>query len=162
MGTGQMLLTIGAIMLLGSIILTTNRSLNNNSQVLLNTNIGLEEVSYATSIIEEATGKAFDAQTDTNDVNSTTQLTTANRLGPEYAGDLNDFDDYNGKTFGPDSSLTTGVYFARTTVHYVAPPNFDDTLSAPSWFKKIDVTVWNKDVPDTVKMHAVIGYWYFR
>ena len=161
MGTGQMLLTIGAIMLLGSIILTTNRSLNNNSQVLLNTNVGLEEVSYATSVIEEATGKAFDAQTDTNDVNSTTQLTPASQLGPEYTGDLNDFDDYNGKNFGPDP-LSTGVYFAHTTVHYVSSTNLDDTSSTQTWFKRIDVSVWNKDIPDTVKMHAIVGYWYFR
>ncbi|MCL4538458.1 MAG: hypothetical protein M1469_09960 [Bacteroidetes bacterium] len=54
MGTGQMLLTVGAIILLSTIILTTNRSLNDNDEILLKTNLGLEEVSLATSIIEEA------------------------------------------------------------------------------------------------------------
>ena len=54
MGTGQTLLTIGAVMLLGTIILTTSRSLVDNNEVLLKNNLQLEEVSLATSVIEEA------------------------------------------------------------------------------------------------------------
>lgn len=167
MGTGQMLLTVGAIMLLGTVILTTNRSLNNNSTVLLNTNVGLEEISLATSIMEEATGKAFDENTDTNTVSSTSQLTPPASLGQENGDttDINDFDDFNGL---PGSNgrievdtLSTGIYYVRTRVYYVSSSNPNVISSVPTWHKRLDIWVWNKDVPDTVKMHTIFSYWYF-
>ena len=174
MGTGQTLLTIGAIMLLGSVILTTNRSLNYTSQVLLNSNIGLEEVSLATSTIEEAQGKAFDEHTDTSNVepDSLQKLTPWNQLGQENGdpNDLNDFDDYNG-LYGNGrlvidtvrvGTVITGIYYDSTRVYYVLPQNgLDKNVNAKTWSKRLDVWVWNKDIPDTVKMHTVFSYWYF-
>ena len=166
MGTGQTLLTIGAIMLLSTVILTVNRSLNTNSQVLLNTNIGLEEVSLATSIIEEAQGKAFDENTYQNTVNSTSQLTPPSALGQENnnPNDLNDFDDYNGLNnhgLVDTVNVSTRIYIDSTRVCYVDPSNLEGTSSVSTWHKRLDVWVWNKDVPDTVKMHALFSYWYF-
>lgn len=166
MGTGQTLLTIGAIMLLGSVILTVNRSLNTNNQILLNSNIGLEEVSLATSIIEEAQGKAFDEQTDTNTVSSLSQLTPVASLGQENgdSADFNDFDDYNGlNNHGHVDTvrLSTGIYIDSTRVYYVNLNNPDGISTTATWSKRLDVWVWNKDVPDTVKMHTIFSYWYF-
>lgn len=172
MGTGQTLLTIAAIMLLSSVILTTDRSVNGTTAVLINSNIGLEEVSLATSTIEEAEGKAFDEHTDTNDVTSLSQLTPANQLGQENGDstDFNDFDDYNGlngngllviDTIKVDSVIT-GIYYDSTEVHYVSPGGgLDNNSDTPTWSKRLDVWVWNKNVPDTVKMHTVFSYWYF-
>lgn len=174
MGTGQTLVTIGAVMLLGAVILSTNRSLNTSSQVLLNSNVGLEEVSLATSIIEEAQGKAFDAQTDTNSVDpdSIEKLTDWDRLGQEDGdpNDLNDFDDYNGLNGKGRvvidtvriGSVITGIYYDSTRVYYVSPQNgLDKNVNSRTWSKRLDVWVWNKDIPDTVKMHTVFSYWYF-
>jgi hypothetical protein len=167
MGTGQTLLTIAAVMLLGTVILSTNRSLGDTNQVLLNSNVGLEEVSLATSIIEEAQGKAFDEQTDTSNVTSVGQLTPAGQLGQEGGDstDLNDFDDYNGLNNSGRlevDTLSTGVYYAYTRVHYVTLSNgLDNNSGTATWSKRLDVWVWNKDIPDTVKMHTVFSYWYF-
>lgn len=172
MGTGQTLLTIAAIMLLGTVILTTDRTINDTGQVLLNSNIGLEEVSLATSTIEEAEGKAFDENTDTNNVTQLSQLTPANLLGQENGdpNDFNDFDDYNGlnhdgllriDTVTVDS-VVTGIYYDSTRVYYVSPSSgLDNPVDTQTWYKRLDVWVWNKDVPDTVEMHTVYGYWYF-
>lgn len=174
MGTGQTLLTIGAVMLLGSVILTTNRGLNTSNQVLVTSNIGLEEVSLATSIIEEAQGKAFDERTDTNTVSPDSMwlLTAWNMLGQENGDstDLNDFDDYNGLNGNGRlisdtvrvGSVITGIYYVRTRVHYVSLKNgLDNNVNGRTWNKRLDVWVWSEDVPDTVKMHTVYSYWYF-
>jgi hypothetical protein len=172
MGTGQTLLTIAAIMLLGTVILSTDRSINDTGQVLLNSNIGLEEVSLATSTIEEAEGKAFDENTDTNNVTQLSQLTPANMLGQENGdpNDFNDFDDYNGlshngllriDTVSVDS-VVMGIYYDSTRVYYVDPASgLDNPVDRRTWYKRLDVWIWNRDVPDTVKMHTVFSYWYF-
>ena len=173
MGTGQTLLTIGAIMLLGSIILTVNRSLNTNNQVLLNSNIGLEEVSYATSVIQEAEGKAFDQHTINNPLNSSEldSLTSAGSLGQENGdpNDLDDFDDYNGLNNQgrlDSAEIDSSWYYARTRVHYVNASDPTDTSNVPTWYKRIDVTVWRGNANgtvngDVVKMHSVFSYWHF-
>ncbi len=167
MGTGQMLLTIGAIMLLGAIILTTNRSLYSNSQLLLKTSFGLEEVSLATSVIEEAQGKAFDENTDTAKVTKADKMTPRPLLGQENndPNDLNDFDDYNGlngagrmDTF----SLSTGIYYVKTKVCYVDASNLDGESSNATFSKRLDVSVWNReDSSSVIKMSTIYSYWYF-
>ncbi len=173
MGTGQTLLTIGAIMLLGTVILTVNRNLNTNNLVLINSNIGLEEVSLATSVIQEAEGKAFDQHTINNPLNSSQldSLTPTGSLGQENGNpnDLDDFDDYNGlNNQGRLDSipLSTGEYYVRTRVYYVNANDPTDTSSVPTWNKRIDVTVWNGNANgtvngDVVKMHSVFSYWHF-
>ncbi len=102
MNTGQMMITLGAMMLLGTIILKVNAGFLNTNNVLLDSKFGVLAVSIATSVIEEATGKAFDAKTDTNSVNNLTDLTTSASLGHgpgEVYPYFNDFDDYNGLTY---------------------------------------------------------------
>ncbi len=45
---------------LGSLILTANRSILENDDVVLNSEFGVVAISLATLIIEEARGKSFD------------------------------------------------------------------------------------------------------
>ncbi len=169
MGTGQTLLTIGAVMLLGAIILTTSRSLVDNNEVLLRNNLELEEVSLATSVIEEAQEKAFDETTILQTDTSLSQLTPVSLLGQENNDptDTDDFDDYNGLNgqglLQVDTMNTNQVYYDSTRVYYVALGNLNDTSSTPTWNKKLDVWVWCKDAPgDTVKMSTIYSYWWFR
>lgn len=173
MGTGQMLLTIGAIVLLGTIILTTNRSLSENDEVLLKADFGLEEVSLATSIIEEAQNTAFDQNTIDAEVTSLNHLTPAANLGQENedSTDFDDFDDYNGwhkngtnkQGLTQEFSLSTGIYYAHTTVCYVDIGDLNGYSSSRTWSKRLDVSVWNQADPgDTVKMSTIFSYWYFK
>jgi hypothetical protein len=162
MGTGQTLLTIAAMMLLGTVILTTNRNIGDTSDTLLQTNCGLDAVSLATSIIEEADSTAYDQSTVAGVDTLLTQLTAASQLGPEGGSstDLDDFDDYNGRT--DTVTLSTGIYYCATRVYYVGNyANLDQNSSSRTWTKRLDVWVWNKDLPDTVKMHSLYSYWFF-
>lgn len=167
MGTGQMLLTVGAIILLGMVILTTDKSITSNSQTIDFTNVELEAISKATSIIQAATDTSFDEATRNQTVSSTSQLTPPNQLGQESGPtDFDDFDDYNGTPGGngllwPPDSEATGTYEVLTRVYYVS--GNDLTYSpVPTWSKRLDVKVWCTSFPkDTVDMSTVFSYWYF-
>jgi hypothetical protein len=187
MGTGQMLLTIGAMMLLGTIILTTNRGIEDSTQVLLNTGYGIDAVSLATSTIERANGLAFDQNTkddSTGKLISLSQLTPPASLGQENGDstDFDDFDDFNGLPGGPnsfynqldtlrlptDTTKIIGIYDIKTEVHYVYrdPSSGDfveETSSADTatWSKELDVWVWSVTTPDdSVHMRDIFSYWY--
>ncbi len=166
MGTGQTLLTIGAIMLLGGVILNVNRDIGDTSTILLHSNIGIEEVSLASSVIEEAQGLAFDEFTDTSTVSTTSQLTKATLLGQENGDstDLDDFDDYNGLNNAGRleiDTLETGIYYVYTKVCYVNSNDLTTSSSTQTWNKRLDVSVWNSSSTDTVKMQTIFSYWPF-
>lgn len=168
MGTGQTLMTVAAIMLLGTIILTTNKRIASTDQVMRTANYGIEQVALATKIIQEAQAKSFD-QTTQNGNNITGPSSFSSSLGQESGStDFDDFDDYNGVPGGTGlvmkyDSLATGDYCARTTVRYVmlnTATGTLDTTSTPQWWKRIDVWVWNTVTPnDVVHMHAIKTYW---
>lgn len=153
-------------MLLGGVILTVNRNIGDTGTILLHSNIGLEEVSLATSIMEEAQGLAFDEITDTSAVTSTSQLTPVNALGQENGDstDLDDFDDFNGlnnKGRLETDTLGTGIYYVYTRVYYVNTSNLMANSTTRTWNKRLDVWVWNSSGTDTVKMNTVFSYWPF-
>jgi hypothetical protein len=171
MGTGQMLISIGAIVLLGTVILNTNRGITSSSQVMLETNFGLEAVSLCASTIDEAEYLPFDESTRNGRADSgLSQLTLPANLGQESStGDtLNDFDDWNGhigvgyrQEF---DTLATGIYIRRTKVHYVDFYTLSIDNTNRQWLKRLDVTVWNTadSAGSTVSMYCIYGYWYFR
>lgn len=162
MGTGQMLLTVGAIILLGTVILTTNRRIISTSDVMNTSNYGLEEVALATKVIQEAQSKSYDQATaDGNTITGTSCFSTT--LGQDSgADDYDDFDDYNGysKVF---TGLATGDYQVKARVTYVTlDPSTGvlDTTSVPQWSKRLDVWVWNTvDTSNVVHMHTIMSYW---
>ncbi len=99
MNTSQMLITIGALLLLGLVILRVNNGFLNTDSVLLDSKLGVLATSVAVSVIEEAEGKAFDQKTDSISVNNLSDLSST--LGPESGEvypNFNDFDDFNGFT----------------------------------------------------------------
>lgn len=171
MGTGQMLITIGAIVLLGTVILNTNRGIVNSSQVMLETNFGLEAVSLCASTIDEAEYLPYDENTRNGSVDSgLSQLTLPANLGQESAtGDtLDDFDDWNGPPgvgYRRDTvKLATGNYVRKTQVHYIDFGTLAYDNTNRTWLKRMDVWVWNTadSAGSMVNMYAIYGYWYFR
>ncbi len=167
MNTGQMLITMGAIVLLSLVILRINNVFFHTSSVMLDTKFGVMAVSLGTSIIEEATSKAFDAATDTNTVSSLSSLTDPNSLGHgswEVYPDYNDFDDYNGftKSTEGDSTFQSAVFNISCKVVYVDPSNPDVKSSVRTWHKKLTVTITSPSMLDTVRLNTIFSYWYFR
>lgn len=162
MNTGQMMLTIGAVVLLGMTVLTVNQSLSNNGFILQQTEIGIYKVSLGSSVLEEAMGKSFDENSTESDLSSTASLSTT--LGPESGethADFDDFDDYNNYT---TSYVVEGVDSMTVQCHivYVDPSNPDGSTTTPTWHKKITVNVWGSVLPDTVTFTQIFSYWSFR
>ncbi|MFA7288015.1 MAG: hypothetical protein WC055_03955 [Melioribacteraceae bacterium] len=167
MNTGQMMITIAAMMLLTVVILRVNTNFFNTSNVMYETKFGVMAVSLGTSIIEEASSKAFDAATVDMSLGNVNNLTNPNSLGKETGEsypDFDDFDDYNGytKNTSSDPTFQSAVFNASCVVKYVDPSNLNSFVTSRRWHKKITVTITSPSMVDTVRMSTVFSYWYFR
>jgi MSHA pilin protein MshD len=175
MNTGQMLITIGAIFLLSMVILTTNRGLITTNSTMIDNRYGILATSLATSMIEKATGKAFDHNTDTTAVTSLTVLTNINALGIEtgenrnYPEDFNDFDDYNCFITNPklDTVAFEGtnrkiIFQTFCRVDYIKLTNINSASNERTWHKRMIVRVISPEMVDTIKLSTIYSYWYFR
>lgn len=162
MNTGQMLLTAGAVVLIGLTVSTIQRNFANHGFILQQTEIGIYKVSLGMSVLEEAMGKSFDENTIDTDVSATSSLSsTLGKESGETHPDFDDFDDYNNYTTilgikGVDSLSV------QCRIVYVDPANPDGTSSVRTWHKKITVSVWGTVVPDTLTFRHIFSYWSFR
>lgn len=178
MNTGQTLLSVGALILLGVTVLVTNRTSLQHGTIINSTEVGIYAVSLAQAKIEEAAGKAFDkySASDTagngNVITSLAQLsTTLGKEAGETYPDFDDFDDFNYYSGNnPYKIWVDGVdsFYVQTTVVYVDTTNPDVTVGTPTWNKKLTVKVWPSvspwatGKPDTVTMTYIYSYWWFR
>jgi hypothetical protein len=164
MNTGQMMLTIGAMVLLATVMLRINTNNLQTDSVRAEAQYGVIATSLITSIIEKAKSLAFDAATDTISVSSVGELTPAGGLGPAFGetyDTFNDFDDFNGYT-RVDSSMPSAVFNISCQVFYVHPSNLKEKYGNPTWHKKITVTVSSKFMEDSITQSSIYSYWYFR
>lgn len=163
MNTGQTLLTIIAIVLLGSNVVSINRTFSQHGVILQQTEIGIFGISLGMSIIEESQGKAYDKNTLDSLALSTNELssTLGKEAGETTRDTFDDFDDYNGWT---DTVHIQGVdAFKRWgTVCYVDTSDLDGSSGSRTWHKKLTVFVKADNAQDTVKMSYIFSYWSFR
>ena len=162
MNTGQMLLSLGALILLSTIVLRFNRAVLTSDEVMYNSKFNVLASSLCTSIIEEARGKAFDENTDSNSVSTVGELSTT--LGPEYGETyetFNDFDDFNGFV-KVDSTMPSAVFYVTSKVTYIEATNPIKVTANRTWNKMITVTVLSPSMRDPVKMSSTYSYWFFR
>ncbi|MBI2418016.1 MAG: hypothetical protein HYV28_08970 [Ignavibacteriales bacterium] len=157
----QQLLVVGAIIILGTLVLTFNRSTQNmNSNNYFNTAI-VDATAAAQSVIEEIETKAFDELTVSSSTSTTTSLTSAGTLGAE-SGESNrtlfdDIDDYNNFS-GVDTLEHFGSFAYKVSVHYVSTASPETNSSAQTFLKKIDVDVFNPYLEDTLSLSRIISY----
>lgn len=165
MNTGQMILSIGALLLLALTVLRVNNTILQTDSVMMDSKFGILATSIATSFIEKASKKAFDANTFDDAVSSLSGLTAANGLGPASGETtpetFNDFDDFNGYN-EQISNLPSAVFDVSCEVCYVAPTNPDGVLNTQSWNKRMTVKVSSKSSQDTIKISTIYSYWHFR
>lgn len=177
MNTGQMLLTIGAIFLLSTVILTVNRGFLSTEMVMIDNRYGIIAVSLATSTMEAAINKSFDENSDTLALTSLSQLTLTNNLGldagdslahPEKFDDFDDFDCFRDTTKTDEiplegtDPLQNIIFYTNCQVDYVRADNPEIVSTQPSWHKRIIVKVYSPGLTDTVKMTTVYSYFFFR
>lgn len=162
MNTGQMIMTIGAMILLSTIMLRVNTANLTNETIRDQAQYGVLATSIATSIIEEAQSKAFDEKTDTTSVSSFSELSAV--LGFESGetySTFDDFDDYNGYT-RRDSTMPSAIFDIACEVVYVNSNNVEGYTTDRTWHKKINVTISTPFSPDTFQTSSIFSYWYFR
>lgn len=165
MNTGQVIITLGALALLGTTVFNLHKNLGMNNEIVIQSKLGVTAVSLASSLIEEASGKAFDQATDDDAVSSTSSLTPVSSLGLEtgefFPDSVNDFDDYN--NYNQIVSFDRGGTFnIRCKVEYINPSNPEVAQSTCTWHKKLTVTVTSKDMRDTIRARYIFSYFYFR
>lgn len=180
------MLTVMAMFLLGTIILSTNSSLLSNEQTVMDSEFGVAAISLATSLVEEVQGKAFDEAATDSGVTSTSLLTSAWSLGHgareyyRYSGsdttksDFDDVDDFHNFSIEFVNDTTRALvaqyrgesrgfradYLIKSKVEYVSVTT---TLITPTttrtWHKRLTVTVTSPTSRDTLVFPTVISYW---
>jgi hypothetical protein len=172
MNTGQMMITMAAMILLSTVILNVNKNALTTSTGMAESKYQILAVSLGTALIEEAFSKAFDQYTtDGQLVEKKTDLTL--NLGPgsgeKNRSDFNDFDDYDGliDSTSNDSTLQSADFVIASKVYYVDPSTSSNLVPVNyrTWHKKMDVAITSKyigDGKDTVKLSKVFSHFYFR
>ena len=173
MSTGQTLLTIGAFVLLTTILQGTYNSLMNVGADISSGQDGILQTTIAASYSEIAYSLAFDQLT----ANSDTALISLSGLtyppGPEAGEDslqnFNDFDDFNGFV---DTKVAGGSgrrYKTRFTVSYVDSNNIGTTVTYRTNVKRLDMKTWRtfpppmvEEILDTLTTSIVMGYFHFN
>lgn len=166
MHTGQTLFSIGALLILSLTILKMNNFILANDTVMQDSKLGILGVSLATSLIEEASKKSFDANTVSDEVAACSLLTNyplGRGIGEieDSSITFNDFDDYEGYEYHYNN-LPSAKYVLTCTVYYVSPTNPETKVGYRTWHKKMDVMVTSESMSDTVRMSTIYSYWYFR
>lgn len=164
MNTGQTLLTVGAMYLLSVLVLQANKNFMFTEDVMMDSKFGVLATSLGTSLIEEASSKAFDAATDTNAISTTAPLTAPSGLGPmsgEAYPNFNDFDDFNNYV-RTDTTMPSAPFKLECSVMYINPSNPEAKVNYKTWHKKIIVKVTSEFMSDTVTLSSIYSYWFFR
>lgn len=180
MGTGQTMLTLGAFVLLMTILVTFYRLLAQSGETIDNAQAGITCITLATSIEEIAHGLAFDEVTidsffTSAEIGNLTDPIYLGRENPPPAGEpyedssdiqsFDDFDDFNGITL-IDSTQggTLGKYKAYFVVRYVDPYDIDKIKNNRQFTKRMVIKIWRYYPPstDTLTIALVSGYFHFN
>lgn len=172
MTTNQTMLTVGAVLLFSTMLISFYRLLANSSETLNNAQAGISELTFATTYMELAQGLAFDEVTVGQPLNGPSdmgQLTAPANLGPDSAfedhfGEFNDIDDLRDyEIIDTSQSGISGIYKTRFNVYYVDPTNINQALTSRTFAKRLDLWVVRMSPPstDTLRSSLVFGYFHF-
>ena len=168
----QMILTIGAFILLMLLIVSVNSRTLSTEDVMYDSNFGITATSIASSIIEDASKKRFDKYyyIDNSTVYDPSYFTKVDSLGPDLGETadnprtFDDFDDYNGYN-AVDTAMAkqTAIFHDSCVVSYVdaVDGKLDTKSNSQTFHKKITVFVWSKSMKDTIVMSSIYSYWNF-
>lgn len=174
MNTGQMMITIASLMLLSLVVLSINKNFLTTNSTLLTNKQTLSATSIATSIIEEASGKAFDEKTvDGSSVSNPSVFSTTlgKETGESYnsknSSEFDDFDDFNDLEDSVEI-IGSGVYKFWVDVDYITDNLVVTNLN--QYNKMLTVKVTNagmqsnffddEEEPDTLTMSFIYSYWF--
>jgi len=164
----QMLLALGAMILLTILIANVNKNTSAVEDTMYDSNFGITATSIASSVIEDASKKRFDNVyfKDSTRVYNVNDFTPAANLGVD-SGEVitdpksfNDFDDYNGYTT-VDSTMPSAIFHLSCRVCYVNDATPNDSVNTQTFHKKITIKVSSRSMRDTIVMSSIYSYWNF-
>jgi hypothetical protein len=164
----QMILALGAMILLTLLITNVNKNTLNTEGTMYDSNFGITATSIGSSLIEDASKLRFDQTfyVDSSTVYNPSFFTPSANLGVDSGEDatdpktFNDFDDYNNYS-GIDSTMPTAIFNFSCSVCYVNDNALDDSTTTQTYHKKITVRVWSASMKDTIVMSSIYSYWNF-
>jgi hypothetical protein len=172
MGLGQTMMTVLAMGMLATVMLTVNTNSGDNNQAVQMSQYRIMAASLATSTLERATGLAFDEATVSSDVPGTSSFTDPGALGVETTevdsveNTFDDFDDYahfHKKVKGDTVFFRSADFYVWSWVDYVTILGDSVSHSANKTYnKRIMVFVTSPYMNDTLRYSTLYSYWYFR
>lgn len=178
MTTGQSLLTLGALVLLSTVIFNNQRRVAGVDDSLAQDRYRLEALSLLTAHLEKASQYYFDeVTTDTSSAKTLANFSDPAALGLEANdnGVIDDFDDFNNYTLA-DTGASGVAYRLRFTVDYVTAAGESFVHSdARQYLKRMRVFITDdydppmifrirngQPVKDTLSVEWVNGYWFYN
>jgi len=173
--TNHTILTIGAFLILTTVLLSLYRLLGTAGDDVSNAQDMILATTLTTSYLELAQGLAFDQRSDTSHVafaNAST-LTPVVWLGKDTVTEssipaFNDFDDFNGYLIERTATGSNKRFTTTFRVSYVEIDNVDMISAVPTFIKRMDVRTWRSyplmadgQVPDTLRMSICLGYFHY-
>ena len=173
MSTGQVILTVGAFMLLSTILVTFYGLVADSNRTIDSTQGDITEVALAISFQEIIQGMAFDEATgdsmrvQVNDLSSTLGPDNPppsgedNETNLETFDDIDDFNGYEIDQVNPGGVL--GRYRTHFSVFYVNPSDISQVSAGKTFVKRVDMRLWRVSPPgqDTLRTSFVVGYFHF-
>ena len=168
MNTGQMIITIGAMMLVTILVLRISSTQMIAQESMQSSKFGILAISIANSVVEQATNKSFDEYSVKDYLTSTSQLSTF--LGPGPGEDsleaFKDFDDFNGYTKVYPKLPDSPPLRLTCVVNYVNPDasgNKVEITGSRTWHKMLTVTISSADSTkmDALTFRKVFSYFKF-
>ena len=165
-GTGQTLLTLGALIILSVLTLNANRLIAVSFQDHLVTKQTVAAMAQGNSLLEEIQSLSFDqavaSKSGVGKQEKNTGILVADLkappLGPE-SGErypFNDLDDYNGYKCKAWNPLFTDSISLSSTVFYVKENEPSKESKTRTSLKKVIVKVFAKGMTDTLAFQQVV------
>ena len=142
----QMIMVIGAFMLLSLLTVSVNQSLINKTSSTYETESVIAATTMAQALLQEVILRDFDENTRNYAIVATPAgLTTVAHLGKdgETYPNFDDLDDYKG--FLRYDTIKVGIFKSNVYVVYSGNGSITDSSTVPTFYKKVTVSVVNKD-----------------
>jgi hypothetical protein len=179
MNTGQMMLTVGAMVLLSIMVLRVNSSQMTSYGTIVDSKLGIVGLTVANTYVDFAKRQVYDKAVRDSTISglSLADLTAPSSLGFESGevypnfDDIDDFDLWDPNhgvsiiitdTTTLASATHASVYtpfYITSQVYYVDQPNFDTKVNYKTWFKRLVVKVWADGMIDTIKYSSISTTW---
>ncbi len=148
----QLIYVIGAVMLLGILMVPMHRVALDRQSVLISSEALTTATAVGQEMMEEILSRKFDQNTTgtASDASIKTPSVFSLILGPDGGEsadtNFNDIDDFNGYTkVVPTPRI--GNFYDTVSVMYVDTTAPFAPAIGKTWFKRIDVKVWNPYLP---------------